>query len=63
MTDRGLSASFAFDPAPLTALGPSLTLRHDYGGAATGGLEALFAPEALTTRSGTAGNGHRTLGG
>ena len=57
VTDRGLSASFAFDPAPLTALGPSLTLRHDYGGAATGGLAALFAPEALTTRSGTQATG------
>ena len=57
ITDRGFSASFAFDPAPLTALGPSLTLRHDYGVAATGGLEALFAPEALATRSGTEATG------
>ena len=57
ITDRGFSASFAFDPAPLTALGPSLTLRHDYGGAATGGLAALFAPEALATRSGTEATG------
>ena len=55
--DQGLSASFAFDPAPLTALGPSLTLRHDYGGAATGGLDALFAPEALDTRMGTEATG------
>ena len=57
VTDRGLSASFAFDPAPLTALGPSLTVRHDYGGAATGGLAALFAPEALDTRRGTESTG------
>ena len=55
--DQGLSASFAFDPAPLTALGPSLTVRHDYGGAATGGLDALFAPEALDTRMGTEATG------
>ena len=55
--DQGLSASFAFDPAPLTALGPSLTVRHDYGGAATGGLDALFAPEALDTRMGTESTG------
>ena len=38
---------------PLTDRGPSLTLRHEYGGAATGGLDALFAPDALATRSGT----------
>ena len=51
--DRGFSAGIAFDSDPLTDRGPSLTLRHEYGGAATGGLDALFAPDALATRSGT----------
>ena len=57
IADQGFSASFAFDPDPLTDWGPSLTLRHDYGGAATGGLEALFAPEASDALMGTQAGG------
>ncbi|MCY4199591.1 MAG: hypothetical protein OXF31_07180, partial [Gammaproteobacteria bacterium] len=40
--DMGLSAALSFDPAPATGLGPSLSLRQDMGGRASGGLDALF---------------------
>ena len=52
--DQGVAASFTFDPDPATPLGPSLTLRQDWGGQATGGLDALFAPDPLAQRQGTA---------
>ncbi len=52
--DQGVAAAFSFDPAPATPRGPSLTLRQDWGGRAQGGLEALFAPDPLTTRPGGA---------
>ncbi|MYF59161.1 MAG: hypothetical protein F4222_08850, partial [Gammaproteobacteria bacterium] len=45
-TDRGLSASIAFDPDPSSGRGLSLSLKQDLGGAASGGLNALFAHEA-----------------
>ncbi len=51
--DQGVAASFTFDPDPATPLGPSLTLRQDWGGQATGGLDALFAPNPLAQRQGT----------
>ena len=51
--DQGVAASFTFDPDPTTPLGPSLTLRQDWGGQATGGLDALFAPNPLAQRQGT----------
>ena len=50
--DRGYAASLAYDPAPATARGPSLSLRQDWGGQATGGLDALFAPDPLAERAG-----------
>ena len=50
--DRGYSASLAWDPAPATQRGPSLSLRQDWGGQATGGLDALFAPDPLAERAG-----------
>ncbi|MCY3672340.1 MAG: hypothetical protein OXH14_14860 [Alphaproteobacteria bacterium] len=45
-TDRGLSASIAFDPDPSSGRGLSLSLKQDLGGDASGGLNALFAHEA-----------------
>ena len=52
LKDRGFSAALAYDPAPATQRGASLSLRQDFGGRATGGLDALFQPEALEDRAG-----------
>ena len=54
LEDRGFAASLAFDPDPATMRGPSLTLRQDWGGEATGGLDRLFTPETLEDRTGGA---------
>ncbi len=51
--DQGLAASLVFDPDPATPRGPSLTLRQDWGGQATGGVEALFAANPLVQRQST----------
>ena len=59
--DWGVSAGLAFDPSPGSARGLSLTLRHERGGAATGGLDALFAPEALDRRTGVEATGAWTV--
>ncbi len=53
LEDQGFAASLAWDPGPSTGRGPSLTLRQDWGGAAQGGLDALFAPDPLADRAGT----------
>jgi len=47
MGDRGFSAALAFDPSPANALGPSLSLRQDFGGQSQGGLDALLRPATL----------------
>ena len=52
LKDRGFSAALAYDPAPATGRGASLSLRQDFGGRATGGLDALFQPAALEDRTG-----------
>ena len=52
LEDRGFAASIVFDPDPATARGPSLTLTQDWGGAAQGGLDALFASDPLADRTG-----------
>ena len=52
LKDRGFSAALAWDPAPATGRGASLSLRQDFGGRATGGLDALFAPDPLDDRMG-----------
>ncbi|MCY3828296.1 MAG: autotransporter outer membrane beta-barrel domain-containing protein, partial [Rhodospirillaceae bacterium] len=53
LKDRGYAASLAFDPDPATRRGPSFSLRQDWGGQATGGLDALFAPNPLEKRTGS----------
>ena len=53
LKDRGFSAALAYDPAPATQRGASLSLRQDFGGRATGGLDALFQPAALEDRTGS----------
>ena len=50
--DWGVSAAVAFDPNPASERGLSLTLRHELGGSAKGGLDALFAAESLRPRAG-----------
>ena len=52
LKDRGYAAALAFDPRPETERGPSFSLRQDWGGQATGGLDALFRPETLDERNG-----------
>ena len=52
LKDRGFSAALAYDPAPATQRGASLSLRQDFGGRATGGLDALFQPDPLDDRTG-----------
>ena len=52
LKDRGFSAALAYDPAPATKRGASLSLRQDFGGRAQGGLDALFAPDPLDDRTG-----------
>ncbi len=44
--ENGLAASFIFDPDPDSDRGLSVSLRQD-SGEATGGVDALFMPEAL----------------
>ena len=53
LKDRGFSAALAYDPAPATQRGASLSLRQDFGGRAQGGLDALFAPDPLEDRTGS----------
>ncbi|MDE0223242.1 MAG: hypothetical protein OXJ90_28535, partial [Spirochaetaceae bacterium] len=50
LEDRGVSAQLSFDPAPSSGRGLSLGLGQDWGGRASGGLDALFAPEPLEDR-------------
>ena len=57
LKDRGFAASFAFDPDPASERGASFNIRQDWGGQATGGLDALFAPETLDGRSGFGAGG------
>ncbi len=49
--ENGLAASFIFDPEPASARGLSVSLRQD-AGKATGGVDALFMPEALRRQEG-----------
>ena len=59
--DRGFSAGLAFAPGGAAGRGPSLSLRHDMGAAATGGLDALFAPDPLEHRAGSDMAGRWTM--
>ena len=52
LEDRGFAAALGFDPRPESERGPSFSLRQDFGGPASGGLDALFAPATLDERTG-----------
>ncbi len=54
LEDRGVAASFTFDPEPQSQRGLSLTLNQDWGGQSTGGLDALFAEQSISERTGSA---------
>ena len=53
LKDRGVAASLGFDPDPASERGPSFSLRQEFGARATGGLDALFAPDPLEDRTGS----------
>ncbi len=58
--DRGFSATMNWDPGPESKLGPKFSLRHDLGGQATGGLEALFSTNPVGERMGMGGESRWT---
>jgi len=62
MRERGFSASLGYDPSPDSALGLSLSLRQELGGASSGGLSALFANDPLARRSPGHGGGGADAG-
>ncbi len=53
LKDRGYGASFVFDPQPDSQRGLSLTIGQDWGGQSTGGLDALFAEQSISERTGS----------
>ena len=61
LEDRGVSAALAFDPAPATQRGLSLSLRQEFGGQASGGLDALFNPAPLEDRTGSEATSRWTM--
>ena len=61
LRDWGFSAGLVFDPQPDSKRGLSVTLGQDWGGEATGGIDALFAANPLEQRSGVEGTSRWTL--
>ena len=57
LEDRGFSGGVTFDPDPASGRGPSFSLRHDRGGRAQGGLDALFADAPLDMENRTGPDG------
>ena len=49
--ERGYSAGITFDPNPESSRGFSMSLRHELGSEAYGGLDSLFADGPLSDRS------------
>ena len=62
LEDRGFAASLGFDPRPESERGPSFSLRQDFGGQASGGLDALFQPAPLDTGTLDEGSGSERTG-
>ncbi len=48
LKESGVSVSLAYDPAPATARGPSLSLRHDRGAGTGDMLDSLFTPDGAS---------------
>ena len=53
LADWGASAAVSWDPAPASAVGLMLSLRHDWGGASSDGLGALAAATRFNSRTGS----------
>ena len=54
MKDRGFAATLGLDPNPESERGLSFSLGSSVGGQTSGGLDALFTPQTLDKRSGSA---------
>ena len=50
--DIGFSASLSWDPGPESKLGPKFSLRQDFGGHPSGGLQSLFSDNPINDRMG-----------
>ena len=50
--DIGFSASLSWDPGPESKLGPKFSLRQDFGGQASGGLQSLFSSNPINDSMG-----------
>ncbi len=61
LADRGVSLSVTFDPDPGTKRGPTISMKQDLGGAASGGIDALFAHDPLEDRAGGDAGVRRTV--
>ena len=61
LADRGVSLVVTFDPDPGTKRGPTISMKQDLGGAASGGIDALFAHDPLEDRAGGDSGVRRTL--
>ena len=57
--DRGVSVSLTYDPEPESKRGASFALRRNLGSSATGGIDALFASDPLSKRTGGQSDGWR----
>ena len=51
LKDRGFAGAFAYRADPATKRGPSFSVRHELGGRAAGGLDALFELDPLDTET------------
>ena len=54
LKDRGFAATLGLDPNPESERGLSFSLGSSVGGQTSGGLDALFTPQTLDKRSGSA---------
>ena len=62
-SDTGFGASIAWDPAPSSKRGLSLSLRQSVGGSPAGGTDALFSREVLDGLAANGNGGNRRLEG
>ncbi|MYG28837.1 MAG: hypothetical protein F4213_22945, partial [Boseongicola sp. SB0677_bin_26] len=61
LRDWGLSVTFGWDPRPETRLGPSVVATRGWGGAASGGVDALLGPETVPGLAAADGDGTWSL--
>ena len=63
LRDSGFGGTIAWDPAPSSTRGLSLSLRQSVGGSATGGKDALFSREVMEGLAANGNGGNRRLEG